>query len=244
MLGLFLAGDAVFGSLAIGSIIVVAVAVLGSLTVLPALLMLLGGASTGPACRCCGAGRCRIANPRLWPALLRPSLTRPGRTLVDLGARARCCSPLPALGLKLASDSAEVAADLDRREADPRPAERGLPQTTRRSRRSWSRRRPAQAAAGDATRCTRWPSGWRTTRAYVGRAHGARVGRRHGAGARGRRTVRRGVGRRRAPVSRELRRPLVPRAVARHPGRALGGRRRDGEQPRRRPARCPTGCRG
>ena len=42
MLGLFLTSDVVFASLATGSIIVVAVAVLGSLTVLPALLVKLG----------------------------------------------------------------------------------------------------------------------------------------------------------------------------------------------------------
>ena len=42
MAGLFLAGDATFSSLAVGSILVVAVAVLGSLSVLPALLSKLG----------------------------------------------------------------------------------------------------------------------------------------------------------------------------------------------------------
>ena len=42
MSGLFLAGDSTFSSLAVGSILVVAVAVLGSLTVLPAVLTLLG----------------------------------------------------------------------------------------------------------------------------------------------------------------------------------------------------------
>ena len=42
MAGLFLIGDATFNSLAVGSIIVVAVAVLGSITVLPALLAKLG----------------------------------------------------------------------------------------------------------------------------------------------------------------------------------------------------------
>ena len=42
MAGLFLADDAVFSSLAVGSILVVAVAVIGSLTVLPALLAKLG----------------------------------------------------------------------------------------------------------------------------------------------------------------------------------------------------------
>ena len=42
MAGLFVVGDATFNSLAIGSILVVAVAVLGSITVLPALLVKLG----------------------------------------------------------------------------------------------------------------------------------------------------------------------------------------------------------
>ena len=42
MAGMFLTGDATFGSFALGTILVVAVAVLGSLTVLPALLARLG----------------------------------------------------------------------------------------------------------------------------------------------------------------------------------------------------------
>ena len=53
--GLFLMGDATFNSLAVGSILVVGVAVLGSITVLPALLVLLGSLGR-PArgSRCCG----------------------------------------------------------------------------------------------------------------------------------------------------------------------------------------------
>src|SRR5207244_7831678 len=42
MAGMFLAGDDIFSSFAVGSILVVAVSVLGSLTVLPALLAKLG----------------------------------------------------------------------------------------------------------------------------------------------------------------------------------------------------------
>ena len=42
MAGMFLANDAIFSSIAVGSILVVAVAVIGSLTVLPALLAKLG----------------------------------------------------------------------------------------------------------------------------------------------------------------------------------------------------------
>jgi putative drug exporter of the RND superfamily len=105
MLGLFLAADVAFASLAAGSIIVVAVAVLGSLTVLPALLMLLGRRIDRPRVPVLWRWTMHDREPRLWPALLRPSLRRPGRTLVisvlALGALAA-----PALGLKLASDSA------------------------------------------------------------------------------------------------------------------------------------------
>ena len=105
MLGLFLADDVTFDSLAAGSIIVVAVAVLGSLTVLPALLMLLGKGIDRPRVPVLWRWTMSTREPRLWPALLRPSLHHPMRTLViavvALGAVA-----IPALGLTLASDSA------------------------------------------------------------------------------------------------------------------------------------------
>jgi RND superfamily putative drug exporter len=108
MLGLFVADDPVFSSLAAGSIIVVAVAVLGSLTVLPAVLAKLGRHLDRP--RVPVLWRWSVAKPgvdsRLWSAALRPALTRPGVTLVVsvlvlLGLAA------PALGLKLHSDSVQ-----------------------------------------------------------------------------------------------------------------------------------------
>ncbi|MGH3745224.1 MAG: MMPL family transporter, partial [Mycobacteriales bacterium] len=100
MAGLFLATDVTFTSLAAGSIIVVAVAVIGSLTVLPALLVKLGGRID--RLRVPFLGRERA--PRLWPAVLRPVIAHPGRSLVAsvvvLGALA-----VPAFGLRLAADS-------------------------------------------------------------------------------------------------------------------------------------------
>ncbi|MDP9221912.1 MAG: MMPL family transporter, partial [Actinomycetota bacterium] len=106
MLGLFLAKDAVFASLAMGSIIVVAVAVIGSLTVLPAVLVKLGRAIDRPRVPFLWRLATQTREPRFWPAILRPALNRPGRTLVVsvllLGALA-----LPALGLKLQSDTAK-----------------------------------------------------------------------------------------------------------------------------------------
>jgi RND superfamily putative drug exporter len=106
MFGLYFAADATFAALATGSIIVVAVAVLGSLTVLPALLVKLGRRIDRPRVPVLWRLTTQDRNPRLWTALLRPSLSRPARTLVisvvALGALA-----LPALGMKLHSDSAQ-----------------------------------------------------------------------------------------------------------------------------------------
>jgi RND superfamily putative drug exporter len=104
MLGMFFARYAVFSSLAAGSIIVVAVAVLGSLTVLPAVLVKLGRRIDRPRVPVLWRWSMSDREPRLWPALLRPALNRPGRTLVVsvlvMGALA-----LPALSLHLQSDT-------------------------------------------------------------------------------------------------------------------------------------------
>src|SRR5204863_948634 len=61
MAGMFLAGDNIFSSLAVGSILVVAVSVLGSLTEVPALLARLGRWDDRP----------RI--PVLWPLTAAPT---------------------------------------------------------------------------------------------------------------------------------------------------------------------------
>ncbi|MFB9234275.1 MMPL family transporter [Plantactinospora siamensis] len=107
MAGLFLAGDVVFSSLAVGSILVVAVAVTGSLTVLPALLAKLGRWVDRPripllwrltATRRDAAGR--PAAPRFWPAVLRPALRFPLVTLV-ISVGLLLALAAPALGMKL-----------------------------------------------------------------------------------------------------------------------------------------------
>ncbi|MFC7547611.1 MMPL family transporter [Plantactinospora sp. GCM10030261] len=107
MAGLFLAGDVVFSSLAVGSILVVAVAVAGSLTVLPALLAKLGRWVDRPRVpvlwRLTAPRRGpdgTPAPPRLWPALLRPALRRPAVTLtVSVGLLLALAAP--ALGMQL-----------------------------------------------------------------------------------------------------------------------------------------------
>ncbi|MGA5300951.1 MMPL family transporter [Nucisporomicrobium flavum] len=107
MAGLFLANDAIFSSLAVGSILVVAVAVIGSLTVLPALLAKLGRWVDRPrvpllwrlaARRTTADGQ--VQPSRFWSVVLRPALRRPLPTLLVsvsllLGLAA------PALGMQL-----------------------------------------------------------------------------------------------------------------------------------------------
>ncbi|MFI5924108.1 MMPL family transporter [Streptomyces anulatus] len=105
---LYLATDVIFSSLATGTILVVAVAVASSLTVLPALLVVIGRradrlAPRRAARRAARGKPARAGKPetgRLFGALLRPARTRPALTLclsvlVMLGLTA------PALGLKL-----------------------------------------------------------------------------------------------------------------------------------------------
>jgi RND superfamily putative drug exporter len=104
MLGMFFAHYAVFSSLAAGSIIVVAVAVLGSLTVLPAVLVKLGRRIDRPRIPVLWRWSMSDREPRLWPALLRPALNRPGRTLV-VSVLAMGALALPALALHLQSDT-------------------------------------------------------------------------------------------------------------------------------------------
>ena len=106
MAGLFLAGDSTFSSLAVGSILVVLVAVAGSLTVLPALLAKLGRWVDRPRIPVLwrltqSAGGAHAAKgPRFWPAMLRPALKRPGITLaVAVGLLLALAAP--ALGMRL-----------------------------------------------------------------------------------------------------------------------------------------------
>jgi RND superfamily putative drug exporter len=110
MCGLFVAADVSFASLAAGSIVVVAIAVLGSLTVLPALLMLLGTRIDRPRVPVLWRWTVGDREPRLWPALLRPSFTHPGRTLL-ISVLGLVAVALPALGLTLASDSVKSLPD-------------------------------------------------------------------------------------------------------------------------------------
>jgi RND superfamily putative drug exporter len=100
LLGLFLAGDAVFSSLATGSIMVVLVAVIGSLTVLPAILAKLGRWVDRLRIPVLWRLTSRRGEPRLWPAILRPALRAPRATLL-VSVIALLALAAPALSMKL-----------------------------------------------------------------------------------------------------------------------------------------------
>lgn len=109
MLGLFVADQPVFSSLAAGAILVVAVAVVGSLTVLPAVLVLLGPRIDRPRVPIAWrlSARADGRESRLWSAVLRGVLARPGRTLV-VTVVALLALAAPALAMKLQTGSAET----------------------------------------------------------------------------------------------------------------------------------------
>jgi RND superfamily putative drug exporter len=107
MAGMFLSGSAIFSSLAVGAILVVAVSVLGSITVLPALLAKLGRWVDRPRVPLLHRLTLRPGRPpRLWPALLRPTLRRPALALA-LGVGALLLLALPALGMRTSLGSTE-----------------------------------------------------------------------------------------------------------------------------------------
>ena len=82
MAGMLLSGNAVFTSIAVGTMLVVSVAVLGSVTVLPALLALLGDRLDRPRIPLVHRLRSRDGHSRTWTGILRMVLRRP---LVSLG---------------------------------------------------------------------------------------------------------------------------------------------------------------
>ena len=100
MAGMFMTGSAIFSSLAVGAILVVAVAVLGSITVLPAVLAALGRWVDRPRVPFLHRLTMRPGRePRLWSALLRPALRRPAVALA-VGTGLLVALALPALGMK------------------------------------------------------------------------------------------------------------------------------------------------
>lgn len=99
MAGMFLAGNAVFSSLAVGTILVVAVAVLGSLTVLPAILASLGSRIDRPRVPLVNRLSARIGRTTPTDRFLGRLLRRPRAALV-VGGGVLVLLAVPAAGMK------------------------------------------------------------------------------------------------------------------------------------------------
>jgi putative drug exporter of the RND superfamily len=106
MSGLLLSGDATFSSMAVGTMLVVAVAVLGSLTALPALLSLLGDRIERPRVPLIHRLRRGDGDGRLWPALMRVVLRRPLVSMLLAGG-ALLGLAVPALDMRTGEAGAE-----------------------------------------------------------------------------------------------------------------------------------------
>ena len=107
MAGMFLAGDATFSSFALGTIIVVAVAVLGSLTVLPALLSKLGDRVDKARVPFLHRLRRDDDEGRFWAAILDRVLRRPVVSAA-LATAVLVALAVPALQLKPVGPSPEA----------------------------------------------------------------------------------------------------------------------------------------
>ncbi|HYI35358.1 MAG TPA: MMPL family transporter [Thermoleophilaceae bacterium] len=101
MAGMYIAGDATFTSFATGTILVVAIAVLGSLTVLPAVLAKLGDRVEKGRIPFLWRLKTRNGESRVWNAVLDRVLRRPLAAALISGALLVALA-VPALGLKTA----------------------------------------------------------------------------------------------------------------------------------------------
>ena len=101
MAGMFFSGDKTFMSFGIGTMMVVAVAMLGSLTVLPALLSKLGDRVEKGRIPFLHRLRSKQGEPRFWKAILKPVLAHPWISAIASAAVLVALS-IPALGLHTA----------------------------------------------------------------------------------------------------------------------------------------------
>lgn len=105
--GVYLVGDGIFSALGTGVILAVAVAMVGSLTVLPALLVTLGRAMDRPRVPLLWRlTQPRGEQPRFWPAVLAPALRAP-RTTLALALAVLVALAIPAAGMSLKNSTAE-----------------------------------------------------------------------------------------------------------------------------------------
>ncbi|HEU5416168.1 MAG TPA: MMPL family transporter [Streptosporangiaceae bacterium] len=109
--GLFLSGLNIFTGISAGTIMVVGVTVLGSVTFLPALLSWLGPWTDRGRLPWLGRRRCTATSSRLWEGLARRVVRRPAAWGVA-GIIALLALGAPALGMRLASPAVDLPSSL------------------------------------------------------------------------------------------------------------------------------------
>ena len=156
MAGLFVVGNATFNSLAIGAILVVAIAVLGSITVLPALLVKLGRWVDRPRVPLLWRLNSRLGRGGISSRLLCPGGAPPGRRACALGRR----DPRPrdpCAGHEDPLRDPRHAARLHPAGADDQGHQQELPRRRRRlGDRGGALRRPRSGRSP--RRCVSWPT--------------------------------------------------------------------------------------
>ena len=152
MAGMFMAGNAVFESFAVGTILVVAVAIVGSLTVLPAMLSFLGQKGWTEKGRVPYVAKLRHrtkGESRVWGAIIDRVLRRPVLSVVAVGRPAhRARDP----GARHAHDQPgrRRPAAQPGHHADLRPPAGRVPRRARSRPSSRSRRRTSRPAPSPA----------------------------------------------------------------------------------------------
>ncbi len=126
MAGMFLTGDSTFASFGVATIIVVALAMLGSLTVLPALLSQLGDKVDRAHVPFVGRLRRDDGEGRIWGAIIDRVLRRPVLSAVLAGGLLLALA-VPALQLAHGQAGAGHVPAVAPRRADVRPDAGGLP---------------------------------------------------------------------------------------------------------------------
>jgi RND superfamily putative drug exporter len=102
MAGMFLSGNPVFISFGIGTLLVVAIAMLGSLTFVPAMMSLLGDRMEKGRIPFLSRRRSKAGESRVWTAIVRTVVRRPAVAIVVAGG-ALIALTIPAFGMNVKS---------------------------------------------------------------------------------------------------------------------------------------------
>ena len=167
MAGMYFTGDNGFASMATGTIVVVGVAMLGSLTVLPAMLSKLGDRVDKGRIPFLGKRLAKRDESRMWTVVLNGVLRHP-KVAATLSAGVLVALAIPALGMHTASAGVDAIPKDTPGHQDVRPPDRRVPGREGRAR-AWSSRpttsrSPRSPRRSGSSRLAPWAPRPRSTR--------------------------------------------------------------------------------